>query len=230
MERTSLLWRERELDRLKTMLHARKSFLLYGPVGVGKTVLISSAVVGFPNMLVCTACSSVKNFFVQLVAALAERKEKSVVGSLGSTSLVAVKSKSTVALKGIAARALVSHSHTVILDQLGFVSHTFATAIRHFSSETNTPIVAIGRSVHMEDIGFIANMFPDKSERMEIKNFDSACATEFATGVVNKYGIHADNLQEVIHKIVEFSDGNPGAMLWMAQMASKRSTGQIRCR
>jgi hypothetical protein len=83
----------------------------------------------------------------------------------------------------------------------------------------STPVVAVARSAHMEDAGYVLPLLPDRSERLAIRNFDSERAKAFAVDASSQHGLEAANLPSVLDSMVKSSEGNPGAILRMIAMA-----------
>jgi hypothetical protein len=71
----------------------------------------------------------------------------------------------------------------------------------------------------MEDIGNLQPMCADRSERLEIRNLSPAVALEFAKREADSRSLWASNLEVALHSLVEWSEGNPGSILQMLQMA-----------
>ena len=94
-----------------------------------------------------------------------------------------------------------------------------------------TPVIFASRSPHMEDIGALRPLCAGKSERMELKNLPPQIALEFAQREAEKIELWASNLEAILPSLVEWSDGNPGAilnMLKMAQLPQYRAGDQIK--
>ena len=86
---------------------------------------------------------------------------------------------------------------------------------------SSTPVVAVARSVHMEDAGSVSALLPDRNERLAINNFDSDTAKEFSLDVCAQQQLEAANLGSVLDSMIKFSDGNPGAIIRMIAMAKQ---------
>jgi hypothetical protein len=71
----------------------------------------------------------------------------------------------------------------------------------------------------MEDIGALRPLCAGKSERLELKNLPPQFALEFAQREAEKIELWASNLEAILLSLVEWSDGNPGAILNMLKMA-----------
>jgi hypothetical protein len=83
----------------------------------------------------------------------------------------------------------------------------------------------------MEDIGALRPLCAGKSERMELKNLPPQIALKFAQCEAERIELRASNLGAVLPSLVEWSDGNPGAilnMLKMARLPQYRASDQIK--
>jgi hypothetical protein len=71
----------------------------------------------------------------------------------------------------------------------------------------------------MEDTGFLRPFYSDRSEKYEIRNFENLVAGQFAREVVARTKLTASNMNEFLDKILEFSAGNPGAIVALVETA-----------
>ena len=109
--------------------------------------------------------------------------------------------------------------YSILLDHLKRPSYSFAAAVREIMGWGSTPVSAVARSSHMEDTGFLQPLYSDRSEKYEIRNFENAVAGQFAREVVARANLTASNMTEFLDKVVEFSEGNPGAMVALVESA-----------
>jgi hypothetical protein len=65
----------------------------------------------------------------------------------------------------------------------------------------------------MEDTGFLQPLYSDRHDRYELKNFDSGTAQQFAHAMVTRAELSASNMKAFVGRVVELSEGNPGAIL-----------------
>jgi hypothetical protein len=131
----------------------------------------------------------------------------------------AIKTKSAVALKGIVMDALHEGQYSIVLDHLRRPSYSFAAAVREMMGWGSTPVSAVARSSHMEDTGFLQPFYADRSEKYEIRNLENSVAGQFAREMVARTNLTASNMNEFLDKILEFSAGNPGAIVALVETA-----------
>jgi len=124
-----------------------------------------------------------------------------------------------VSVRGIVTEALRQGCYWIVLDHLKSPSQSFATALKDVCSWTGTPVIAVARSAHMEDAGFLLPMFSEHSDKYQLQNFDPKTASQLALEA-QRMQLQAANREDVIERIVRYSKGNPGAIRTMIQMAA----------
>jgi len=224
IEYRSCVERREELDRLRNQARIRKSLLVFGPGGVGKSRLLRTFVETQTLALYVGQMRSPRDFALILIQALhsADGGIK-VPGNLSALS--------TSSLKGILHRALDTRPFLMVLDHLDAPSRVVTGMIKDLHYYGRTPVIFASRSPHMEDIGALRPLCANKSERLELKNLPPQIALEFARREAEKIELRASNLEAILPSLVEWSDGNPGAilnMLEMAQFPQYRADDQIK--
>ncbi len=217
---TAIFHREEEINALRKRFATRKSVLLHGPSGVGKTLLLEHVMPDFSHLLYCAQSSSSQAVFRSLAEALVQKKDAAILRKLGGNPAEAIRQKAALSLKGIVITVLRGTKYMIVLDHLHRPSHSFAAMVHELMISCSVPIVAVARSAHMEDAGFVAPLFPDRADKLPIKNFDPESATEFAKLVADEFRLRAENLGDFLTRLVEFSEGNPGAIARMIDMAT----------
>jgi Cdc6-like AAA superfamily ATPase len=212
----ALFARETELTAVRQRIARRHSFLLYGPLGVGKTTLIRSILPEHPEVLYCPDSSGKQMVLRAVAAALFEQ---SSVARRELDSPERIKTKSAVSLKGIVLDALRAGKYWIVLDHLRMPSQAFAADVKAIAGWGMTPVLGVARSDHMEDVGFLMPLFSDRSEKLELRALDEVRAQQFAHAVIAAAGLRADNTAEFIARVLDLSRGNPGAITSMIEMA-----------
>lgn len=217
MTSESIFDREEERQRIEQFLTKRRPFLIHGPSGVGKTLLLRHALTGFRAVLYCEDSATTNVMFRSLGRNLLRQKNPRAIKVFGDEEAIATKS--AVSLKGIVMDALREGEYSIVLDHLKRPSSAFASAVREVMAWGSTPVSAVARSTHMEDTGFLHPLYGDRSQKCEIRNFDNSTAERFARERIKRSALSGTNISEFLDKILEFSGGNPGAILALIDMA-----------
>jgi hypothetical protein len=210
--------RSEERQRIDQFLARRRPFLICGPSGVGKTLLLRSVLPEFRSILYCEDSTTINTVFRSLAVTLLRGGSPRARTAFRDED--AIKAKSAVSLKGIVMDALREGEYSIVLDHLRRPSYSFASAVREIMGWGSTPVSVVARSSHMEDTGFLQSSYGDRSQKCEIRNFDDAVAEQFAREVVKRTGLLASNMGEFLEKVLEFSGGNPGALVALIEMAN----------
>ena len=123
--------------------------------------------------------------------------------------MASLQAKTAVAVKGLVRDALRNSKYLVVVDHLVRPSQALAAAIRELMLNWSVPVVAVSRSAHMEDAGFVLPLFPDRAEKVSLRNFDPELARCFAAGRAGREGVTAENLNQFLNRVVEYSAVTP---------------------
>jgi len=212
-QHTAIVERTEELARLRVQMERRKSMLIFGPEAVGKTRLLRSFVRTQPLALFVAQVRSPRELLLALVEELRRVAKAGISLPADGTSM------GTGSLKGIVQRALELHPFLLALDHLAGPSRVVTGLIKDLNYFDRTPVIFVARTPHMEDIGTLQPMCAGKAERLELKEFPAPIALEFARKEAVRTGLEASNLDHVLHQLVEWSNGNPGSIVYMLKMA-----------
>jgi AAA+ ATPase superfamily predicted ATPase len=115
--------RQEELDRLRKQVGIRKSLLVFGPEGVGKSRLLRAFVENQAHALYVGQMRSPREFALKLLQVLYDADDG--IKAPGNLSAL-----STSSLKGVIHRALDTHSFLMVLDHLDAPSRVVTGVIR----------------------------------------------------------------------------------------------------
>lgn len=212
--------RQAELATLREHMEARRSLLLHGPAGVGKTLLLSVICPEFPAILYGPRSATPQDIYRNMAAALLARGDQTLAKTFPG-GMVDVQKKTAVAVRGILRDILNNSKYVIVLDHLARPSQSLAASIRELKVNCSVAVVAVARSQHMEDAGFVLPLFPERREKLALRNFDRKTAAEFAAWYARQQGLTAANLQQFLDAVVQRSEGNPGAMQQMVCLAKE---------
>jgi hypothetical protein len=213
-----LFGRNDELARLRSALTSRRSQLLHGPAGVGKTILLRTAIAAMPDVLFCDPANNFPSVLRQIASQLVQHGNQIARKKCGADG-ARIADLSVVSLKGIVTISLSEGRYSVVLDHAGFTSQTFVAALKDVVTPSATRLVMTARSTHMEDAGFMLKLFPFREDRLGLCDFDPPAARTFMARVIREARLDAENLSDFEERLLEASHGNPGAVLRMVEMA-----------
>ena len=226
LNRSRVVWpqaifgRTEEVEQLRWRLSARQSFLLHGPAGVGKTLLLLHVAPEFPQVLYSAQNPTPQSLYRNLSELLLAAGHP-VFARACPDGISSLQAKTAVSVKGLLRDALCSSNYLIIADHLMRPSQALAACLRNLMLTCSIPVVAVSRSAHMEDAGFVLPLFPERAGKFGLCNFDLEAAHLFAAGCAEAEELKADNLPQFLNRVVEFSKGNPGAMMRMIHLATK---------
>jgi DNA polymerase III delta prime subunit len=210
--------REEERQRIDQHLAKAHPFLIHGPSGVGKTLLLRSVLSQYSTVLYCQDSSTINVVFRSVARHLLRLGSPRAKSAFHNED--GIKMKSPVSLKGVVMDSLNEGKYSIVLDHLRRPSYSFAAAVREMMGWGSTPVTAVARSSHMEDTGFLQPFYGDRAQKCEIRNFDDEIAERFAREIVERVQLSATNMSEFLEKVLEFSSGNPGAIVALIDMAT----------
>ena len=220
MEQRWIFDRQHELLELRQFVSTRRSVLIHGPAGVGKTFLLESLLPQLAKVLFSPNSATINAALRNIGSELWRAGASSVRSSFGKAGLESLTTKSAMNLKGVMMDALREGDYSLVLDHVNRPSIPFAAVIREIVTSCSTPVIAIARSAHMEDVGFLHALFAERTDRYELRNFDRDTALAFAREMAKRIGLDAQNREEVLQRVIEYTAGNPGAIASMLQMAT----------
>jgi hypothetical protein len=226
---SSIFGREEELASLRSRLAARQSLLLHGPAGAGKSLLLAQLLPQFPDALYSGDNLTAQALYRNLAEGLFSTGDRVFRATCPSRGAMATKS--AVALRGIVRDTLRDSKYLIVLDHLMRPSQSLAASVRELKVSCALPVIAVSRSDHMEDAGFVLSLYSERREKFALQNLDPETALEFAGWCVERECLTAENLGDFKQRIVEYTRGNPGAMERMVRMAKEakyRHNGQIK--
>lgn len=211
-----------EYTRLIENLRERRNALLFGPAGAGKTHLLQQFIRNRSEILFAQKTNTLRDLLVSLTAELVRH------GDMRKTD---TKNTSSRSLKGLLVRQLERKAYCIVLDSIAEPTTTIVGAVKDLYDFGRTPLIIAAQSTHGEDIGGLRSLFCQRNEQVELRNFDRATALRFAQESATSMQFSSDNFDFALNYICEQSDGNPGAILTMLQMAKNqayRSGDQLR--
>jgi hypothetical protein len=207
--------RDQELADLRQRLRERRWLVLFGASGMGKTHLLRTVLPEFPGALYCSPAPSRDAVFAALAGCLRAR---------GGGSACALRGRVRSVLMAQPGR------HVIVLDHLRRPSAVFAAALQDLCRLTDTPLIVLSRSPHMEDLGGLYACFPDRDDRLQLGPLAPTDAEAMAAWLQLEEPLDAINVEAFRRQAVAAAGGNPGVLRHLWSLAAEpryRSRGHI---
>lgn len=197
---------------VKGVIAKRKSMLLFGEAGAGKTRLLRGLLASQPYIAYAKASTSSRELLIGILEAthLGSRKLELTARSKGA---------SLTCLKGMVEERLNKQPWIIFLDQVQSPSNVISHLVKELNYYERTPILFAARSEHMEDTGGLRSLCLNRTSRVVLKAWPAPVALEFTQQQAALSGLEAANLDEALKGIAELSHGYPGRILQMLHMA-----------
>jgi len=192
-----LIGREKECITISGFINQRKSILIFGPEGVGKTAVINKVLSGFSalNKLYSASSKTLKESLLNFM--LCDTFDKKTIQK---ADILALKKL----FYGILAKKSPEY---IIFDHIENVESKFYSFLVYLM-EVKIPIIVLSRGLEKKDIGHL-RMSSFNFEKVEISNFDKLAADILIGHFINEFGINITKTDEFKKQIFHFSKGNP---------------------
>ena len=194
----------------------RKSMLLFGEAGAGKTRLLRGLAASHEHVAFVKASTSARELLIGMSDAMRSRSRKLETRTHS-------KGTSLASLRGMVERSLDEQPWILFLDQLQSPSNAISHLLKELNYYDRTPILFAARSEHMEDTGGLRSLCLNRTSRVALKAWPAPVALEFTQQQAALSGLEAANLDEALKGIAELSHGYPGRILQMLHMAREET-------
>jgi ABC-type dipeptide/oligopeptide/nickel transport system ATPase subunit len=235
--------REEEFEVIVEALSERRSLILHGEAGCGKSALLRKVrryfeTSGSEVTILCVSPTrnlnlAMKELAAQVLCHARPKKEtQQAIRMMGNDSEESLRRmaehSTTVANRAIILREFRQGSYAIFWDHTGFLSQTFCKLCKRLIMEFNIPQVFAGRSCHMEDVGYISKTLCGPGERLALKNLDDDKINLLIEHCMKENGVWPSDVESFKNQLLDLSGGNAGRIVKMCEMAAmdKYRSGQ----
>lgn len=205
-----LLGRRDELSRLISVLRVRRSCLVSGPRGIGKTRLIEEALYVSGQPAVTSRSPRVLH---QLLVELAHQLS-CPAGHFGD-----VRRATTLALKPTVQDALREKPRCVVLDDVAGADPRMYRCLQQLYHLPRVCLIVGAKS--RDSLGHLRKLLWDPREEIPLNPLGRAESSALFESACQAFQLQALNVDEFRSKVLAAAQGNPGQILTMCRMASR---------
>jgi len=192
-----IIGREKECAAITNFINQRRSIIVFGPEGVGKTAILTKALTGFPELNKICSLES-KTFKESLLNFMAS----------APFSKKTVNEANILALKKLFYEILANNKpEYIIFDHIASVEPKFYSFFVYLL-EAKIPLIVLSRGLEKKEIGHL-RMSSFNFEKVEISNFDRPTADILIDHFIHEFGIKITKEADFKKEVYRFSKGNP---------------------
>jgi AAA ATPase domain len=224
--------RENEIRRVNDAVNDRRSLVICGPAGIGKTALVSQVIrrLAAESKLRCLYLPCMKDLqdmLRQLIRVLYDtqdpnfRRQMHAEGISGSSFDAGLKRLSSSAMKGLLYRTVEQGDYRVFLDHLPPLTLPVAKIVKELFWMRNTPVYLLVRDEMEQRLyRFYSFFYWGERERLMLRPLPPQFAAEFLESCISRFGLSALDLSDFRDEALELSQRVPGAIVKMCALAA----------
>lgn len=237
-----LVGREREIARLCEAIRERKSLLIYGSAGSGKSALLETVLSRFTppvrqRFVVAAAAASPVLIWQNLVLALSREHDPEVLRrvkeEVGPGNFVDnwIAAQTSLRLRGVLRHAARLGEYSIFLDAHIPLPDGVYRLLQEWIWSGRTPVVLLARGSTPPEIGKVAQLYWHDGLRLALKPLDAASAETLLDQSIMRCNLARSANSEFREFVLKRSSGLPGPLIRLCELASQPAyqyDGQIK--
>lgn len=228
---TLLVGRDVERARLRQAIEERRSLLMWGAAGIGKTALMAKVSSELPQDVArATLClSSIHGLRPLLRALLRElhkagdatlRQQLHAEGIREGTFKAWLNSLGTSQLKGALYRSVEKGQYRIVLDHMPPLTHAVSKVVKELVQMRNTPVFLLARGLGESEIGHVTDLYWCDRQRMSLGPLPERAARDLLEWCIRRFGLPRLEL-EGFSELLHLSGRNTGTLVKMCALAAE---------
>jgi hypothetical protein len=209
----------------------RRSLLIYGPAGAGKSALLQSALSCVDESLrrkciVCEAEGAPSAIWQRLVLALAQAGDPEVrarveneTGSFQHFENWA-RTQTSLRLRGVVRRAARAREYSIFLDAAGPLPDGTYRLFQEWVWSARTPVILLGRGSAQNQLGKAAQLYWHEGLRLNIGPLELTSAEDLLERAIHRFHLTELADAEFCDFVLEQSERLPGRITLLCELAS----------
>ena len=226
-----LIGRERERARLREAIAERRSLLVYGPAGSGKSALLHDVLSSVGACLcrrciVCAAEGAPSNIWLRLVTALAESGDSEVLTRAENDAASAehfenwARAQTSLRLRGIIHRAARTRDYLIFLDAIAPLPDGVYRLLQEWVWSGRTPVILLGRGSTQDELGKASQLYWHEGLRLYLGPLERASAEAVLEDKIERFHLAKFADAEFRNFVLERSERLPGKIAQLCKLAS----------
>jgi GTPase SAR1 family protein len=226
----TLVGRKRELRHVLTAIRKRKSLLIWGPMHVGKTSLIRTAIAALTEAerhtcIYWTGAASGKQLLSHFVGQLYELGDPFVrkkVHADGGTAIAVnhwLHKQTSLRLRGILFAALGQSDYRFFVDHFPPPTHNMGRLMKEILYRCKTPIYLAARKYSQDQIGYAWSLYWNDGLRIHLGPLGERWSRELLETCIARFGLTSLDLADFREDILRLSGHLPGSIVKMCELA-----------
>ena len=224
--------REAEMSNLRRAIDRRKSLLILGPLGIGKTRLIAEIIKSLPRdraeaCIYLPAVAGLRETLTRLLQSLYAaqdstlRRQMRADGFRSSDFKAWLKTQPSSHLKGTLYRSVEGHSYWIFLDHVAETTVAVAKVVKELVRMRGTPVYLVVRDLKATDAGYLSNLYWSEEHRLYLGPLPGTAARELLDSCVARFGLSRLDLRVFRQEVLRLSGCIPGAIVQMCALAAE---------
>jgi hypothetical protein len=226
-----LIGRDSEVLRLRQVILERRSLLVYGKRGAGKTELLAQTLKSLPaevrkECIVCAARESLYDLFQELAKMFAVAGDRQILSRvIKETGDPAhherwILKQTSLRLRGILRQAARDGHYSIFLDSQVRLPDGIYRVLREWTWSRRTPVVILACGSTEHELGRSGRLFWHDELRLQLGPLSADAAGEFLDSCVTEHGLGTIAREDFREFVLKESGCLPGAIRVLCEMAT----------
>lgn len=227
-----LIGREFELGQITAAIRERRSLLVCGPAGSGKSALLQAALASLPEevrhrCLAALAEGTPQAIWQNLIRCLFAARDPEVVSRVTRETASIERferwltAQTSLRLRGILRRATWPGQYTLVIEAAGPVPDAVCRLLKECVWSGRTPVILLGRGKTESELGRAAKLYWHDGMRLSLDPLDAAAAEALIRRCITRFHLADVADSEFCGFVLSKSERLPGRIIRLCELAAE---------